>query len=96
MKLIKDIKSGEELKQEFEKKGFNIVFSSDGFDCLFDYLNCFESDRELDILSICWDFTEYESKQPLIEKFNDVEFIEKFKKLPNGHYLVLEHTRRFE
>lgn len=60
--LYKKIRTAEDLKKEFENYGRVDSFTNAGYKSLIEYLSEFE-DRELDVISICVEFSEYTDKE---------------------------------
>jgi hypothetical protein len=62
MRITKEI-SLKEFKSEFERYGRGDQFSQEGFSLLFDYLGALADDLgeplELDVISLCCEYTEY-------------------------------------
>lgn len=79
---------GEERKNQF---------SYEGKQALFDYLESYEEDTgeelELDIISICCDYTEYKNLEELKENYNDIETMEDLEN--NTRVIEIKGTDRF-
>ena len=69
--------SENEFVQEFKECGRESNFSDYGLRQLYSYFEDFEVDSgkeiELDVISICCDFTEYDSLEELQADYNDIE-----------------------
>ncbi len=68
-----------DFRDAFTEYGRNDNFSYDGLGALFDYLEDYEEDTgeelDLDVVALCWDFTEYKTAL-LAAEDHDFEFDE--------------------
>jgi hypothetical protein len=71
-------------------------FSYEGLKALFEYLEQYEQDTgtelELDIVSICGDFTEYENFKDIQENYTDIENMEQLQE--NTMVIPVPETNR--
>lgn len=82
--LYQKIESAEELREAFAQKGRRDQFSREGFEALFDYLDEFINDVELDPIALCCEWTE----SSIEEAFGDFQ-VESMDELLD-HVVVLE------
>ena len=67
----------------FEKYDRGDKFSKEGFSALFDYITKIEEDTgkeiELDVISICGEFDEYESFEEFKESYTEIKSMDELK-----------------
>lgn len=58
LKITQEITSGSDLREAFRQYGRSDQFSYAGYCKLFDLLDSYETDLEIDVIAICCDFSE--------------------------------------
>ena len=84
IKITRTIDSGSDLRREFQDYNRGNSFTEEGFDALFDLLNEFGEDFELDVIGVDCDFSE-DSLENVLNNYS----LESFEELSDNTIAVL-------
>ena len=83
-----------DFRDEFITYGRGNQFSWKGLEALYNYLEEIDSDYELDVIELCYEFTEYKDLDDIKNDYEDIETEEDLYntisviKIENGGYII--------
>lgn len=84
LKITQEITSGSDLRETFANYGRLDQFSYEGYDKLFEMMNAWGSEVEIDVIAICCDFSEH-SLDSVLKNYN----LESFEELCDNTLAVM-------
>ena len=94
--LKQTIETAYDLRRAFKAYDRQDSFSWEGYEALIEYFTEI-GDVELDVIAICFDFSEYESFEELARDYNEPEDMDDLRdmtwavELPSGGLLILNY-----